>query len=778
MKQNKIIVIFLLCLFSLSSLAQNNIFSNLRLPFSKKEVMEINPHVLFFYDVTLTNGKNIVADGFDLSFQTNTYEILHANGYLDSLFVRENEKQMHSFDTMTLIYSCSFKVSKQQMKKEFAYLNVENIDGNCTLYINGQKVREYHNAFMRYNDNIKPFLKKGKNKLRLVFSPKDSVRMNQRSPQYLYGWDWHPKTLAPSISAIYLSFEDNKPILDYKSIQTKSIKKDVAEVLLSLKFRKPLTKKHILSLESDDYSIDFILKPNESGEYCFPFTIENPKLWWPNGSGEQYLYKSKILIDDVWDSDIRYGIRTIELVRKKDTLHNPNLRNKKTIGESFYFNVNGQPVFCKGANFITGPTTKTSDIILAQEANMNMLRVWGGANYGDEEFYNLCDEYGIMVWQDFPFACELYPADSSFLANVKEEATQNIQRISGHPSLALYCGNNEIWEGWNNWGWKQMVKDTTKAVEDYNKLFKELLPKLVSEYAPTIDYIHSSPLEYGWGHEESRQIGDCHYWGVWWGDSTFETYTRKVPRFMSEFGFQSAMNFSTAQKYCSSPYTKNNDAFAIHQKHDRGFELIDSRVKEWFGDVIKTDEDYITYTNLTAAEGLKLAIEAFRRAKPYCMGILFWQYNELYPCIGWGCIDYSSDVKPTYYTATLSYQPVIFSIDKYSNEDSVFVYACSDVDKEVELDYTIKILDNNDSLHYKFIETTTNIPANESKLIASIAYKDIKDFDKKTCYLWAEGTYEDAYINNYAFFSYPKDYISLQKYLDVIYFYYFGDDIR
>ena len=530
--------------------------------------------------------------------------------------------------------------------------------------------------------------------------------------------------------------------------------------------------------KSDDYNIDFILKPNESGEYCFPFTIENPKLWWPNGSGEQYLYKSKILIDDVWDSDIRYGIRTIELVRKKDTLHNPNLRNKKTIGESFYFNVNGQPVFCKGANFITGPTTKTSDIILAQEANMNMLRVWGGANYGDEEFYNLCDEYGIMVWQDFPFACELYPADSSFLANVKEEATQNIQRISGHPSLALYCGNNEIWEGWNNWGWKQIVKDTTKVVEDYNKLFKELLPELVSEYAPTIDYIHSSPLEYGWGHEESRQIGDCHYWGVWWGDSTFETYTRKVPRFMSEFGFQSAMNFSTAQKYCSSPYTKNNDAFAIHQKHDRGFELIDSRVKEWFGDIIETDEDYITYTNLTAAEGLKLAIEAFRRAKPYCMGILFWQYNELYPCIGWGCIDYSSDVKPTYYTATLSYQPVIFSIDKYSNEDSVFVYACSDIDKEIKLDYTIKILDNNDSLHYKFIETTTNIPANESKLIASIAYKDIKDFDKKTCYLWAEGTYEDAYINNYAFFSYPKDYISLQKYLDVIYFYYFGDDIR
>lgn len=764
---------------SILSIAQEGIFTDLRIPFSKKEVMEINPHILFFYDVTLTNGKGIVADGFDLGFQTDTYEILLANGYLDSIFVRENEKQMHAIDTMTWIYSCNFSVSRKQMKKNFAYLNVENINGNCTLYINDKKVREYHNSFMTYRDDISAFLKRGKNKLRMVFTPKDSIRMNQRSPQYLYGWDWYPQTLAPSIGAIYLSFEEDKPLLDYKNIQTKSINGDNANMMLNLKFRNPLKEEHRLTLELEEYNIDFPLKPNENGEYSFGFPIANPKLWWPNGSGERYVYKSRILIDNEFSCDVKYGIRTVELVREKDTLVSPpNPKHKGNVGESFYFKVNGKPVFCKGANFIAGPTTKVSDIILAQQANMNMLRVWGGANYGDEEFYNLCDEYGIMVWQDFPFACELYPADSAFLASVKEEAIQNIQRISTHPSLALFCGNNEIWEGWNNWGWKQVVKDTNKAVEDYDRLFKDLLPSLVSKYAPTIDYIHSSPMEYGWGYEESRQIGDCHYWGVWWGDSTFETYTRKIPRFMSEFGFQSAMNLSTAETYCSSPYKKDNKAFAVHQKHDRGFELIDSRLKEWFGDIVETDEDYVTYTSLTAAEGLKLAIEAHRRAKPYCMGTLFWQYNELYPCIGWGCIDYSGDVKPIYYTAALSFQPIIFSIDKYSNTDSVFVYACSDIDREVSLDYSIKILDQEDSLHYKFIENKTKLNANETVKIASIAYKDIKDFNPNTCYLLAEGIYEDAYINNYLFFVYPKDYISMQKYMDVVYFYYFGDEDR
>ncbi|MBR1769522.1 MAG: hypothetical protein IJ748_03600 [Bacteroidales bacterium] len=768
----KEITLFLICITAvLCCFAQKHDFPSLRLPFSKQELMEVNPHTLFFYDVTLTNGREIVADGFDLGFNVNTYDILQENGYISPLFVAANERQAERIDTMTWIFSCEFRVSKQQMKKDFAFLNAEGVDGNAEVYINNKKVRNYRNSFMTYHDEVKSFLKRGKNKLRIVFTPKDSVRMNQRSPQYLYGWDWYPRTLAPRISAFYMSFEDDAPILDFKGVRTKSLNvgtssETKAEMTLDLKFRYPLKERHILTLNSSFFDFDFDLQPNQSGEYSLDFTIDNPKLWWPNGSGEQYMYKCALYLDKDEQSyaDLNFGIRTVELVRDKDS-----------IGRSFYFKINGKPVFCKGANYIADGQTRMTDVLLAEQADMNMFRLWGGAAYGDEEFLSLCDEYGIMVWQDFPFACELYPADSVFLNNVYMEAAQNIQRLSAHPSLALFCGNNEIWEGWNNWGWKQREKDSVKVVENYNKIFHELLPSLVERYAPEISYIHSSPVDYGWGHEESRREGDSHYWGVWWADSNFETYTRKVPRFMSEYGFQSLMNYSTALQYCTSPFTETNEGFALHQKHDRGFALIDSRMKEWFGDVVKTDEDYVTYSQLLSQEALKIAIETHRRNKPYCMGTLFWQYNEKYPCVGWGCIDYSGDVKPTYYTAMLSYQPLIFSIDRFTCEDSVFVYACSDMDIDINLQYTLEILDQNDTVRYKSIGTDVKLKAGESKKIASLSYKDITDFDKHTCYLWIEGVTEGMFINNYAFFTYPKDYVSLARYLNTVYKYYFGD---
>ena len=751
---------------SCSAMAQG-----LRLPFSQKEMAEMSPNLLFFYDANLRSSDNkIKAKDFDLVFYTNTYEILEANGIIDDMFVGTNEKQLKEIDSKTWIYSCEFYLNKRQLKKDYAILNIENIDGNCELFINKKKVREYHNSFMRYRDDIKQFLKKGKNNIELVFTPKDSIRMKQRAPQYLYGWDWHPQTLAPKINAIYLTFEDNVPVLEAKYIQTKAINNNVAQMNLTLKFEKPLNREYTLVLSprknnADGINKEITLQPNTTGEYIVDFEIENPKLWWPNGLGPQQLYSNEMWLkeDSLFLGTITFGVRTIDLVREKDEY-----------GESFYFSVNGQPVFAKGANYILTPESKDDDIMKAAMANMNMLRIWGGSDYGDDAFYDLCDRYGIMVWQDFPFACELYPADSAFLVNVEKEAIQNVQRISGHPSLALYCGNNEIWEGWFNWGWKESIKDTTNTVADYDKLFRNLLPNVVSKYAPTIDYIHSSPVEYGWGHEESRKIGDSHYWGVWWGDSVFEAYTRKIPRFMSEYGFQSVMNKTTASRYCKHPYTKDNESFAIHQKHDRGFELVDARVHQWFGEY-NDDEVYMIYSQLTQQEGIKLAIEAHRRNKPYCMGSLFWQYNEPYPCVGWGCLDNSGEEKLVYYTAQLAFQPVIFSIDKYSSEDSLFIYVCSDVNNDVSLDYHVYIADNNDSNKYSLTTKNLQIKANETKQIISLAYKDIKDFNKDTDYLWIEGIYNDVTITNYAFFVYPKDYVSIDKYFQVHFDYYVGE---
>jgi beta-mannosidase len=739
----------------------------------------VEDNVIFFYDAQLSNGEDIKCKDFDMDFYINTYAILQSNGIIDSMFVRQNEKQLEAIDKMNWNYYCEFKVDKQQLQKDFAYLNIQNIDGNCALYINKKFVKNYNNSFLEYHDNVKKYLKKGKNKIELRFTPKDSIRMHQRSPQYLYGWDWYPKTLAPRINAIWLSFENDTPCMDYANIQTKEIiynneGKQNGEMILNILFRRPLTSTHklIITNHKQDYDyavdidedMDFVLEPNESGYYTFEFTLKDAELWYPNRMGKQYLYNVDICLDSLSNilQTTQFGVRTIDLVRQQDS-----------IGESFFFKVNGQDVFMKGANYIMTYANPTTDIILAANANMNMLRIWGGSDYGSDEFFDLCDKYGILVWQDYPFSTELYLVDENFINNVKADAIQNTIRIAGHPSLALMCGNNEIWEGWNHWGWKQIVKDTIQAVKDYDYLFKDILGNISKQYVPTLDYIHSSPVNHGWGSERSRTNGDCHYYGVWWADSNFETYTHKIPRFMSEYGFQGAMNQQTAEIYCSRPYTKDNEDFAIHQKHPRGFELIDNRLKEWFGDYT-SDDQYILYSQLTQQEGMKMAMEAHRLHKPYCMGTLFWQYNDPYPCVGWGCVEKNGDVKPLYYTAQKSYQDVIFIIDK-NVKDSVRIYVCSDLNTDTCLTYKLSILNNEDSARYVDIQEKTTIKANQVQELRSIAYKDLKDFNPNTDYLFIEGYYGDELISNYAFFCYPKDYISREKYFDVIYNFYFDD---
>lgn len=664
------------------------------------------------------------------------------------MFIGTNEEKYSFLDTTAWTYNKVMYLNKEPVKNKSVTFKVGKVIGNAKFYFNDKLFLETNNGFKSYKLDVREFLKVGDNELKIVFTPishslnydnnkyntlASEKRVINRYPQYLFGWDWHPKMLYPLFGKIEIKSNYKDTDIDYY-VQTLKIENDTAYM--------------VLNIENDTHY----------------FQIANPRLWWPNGMGESYVYLGTT--NDIGytkiDKMIHFGIRTIELVQEKDS-----------IGQSFYFKINGKPMFVKGANYIKEVKTDIDEIKLAKQLGINMLRIWGGSSYGDYTFYDYCDELGILIWQDFPFACALYPADSSFLDNVKEEAIQNVKRIAKHPSLALWCGNNEIWEGWNNWGWKQEVKDTALAVENYNKLFKELLPSIVKEYTPTINYIHTSPL-HGWGEKESLTHGDCHYWGVWWGDSIFETYTRKVPRFMSEYGFQSPPTLSTLEDYMSKPYSKGNPEFAIHQKHPRGFELIDNRVKQWFGDY-SDDEDYIFKAGATAQEAYKIAIEAHRRAMPYCMGTMFWQFNEPYPAIGWSCIDYNNKPKPIYYTIKKAYEPIIFSIDKYSNPDSIFIYICNDSYESSSLDYTIQIKDNNDKIKFSVTPNTISAEKFKSKIIYSIALKDIKDFNPKTDYLWVEGEIENNYeenkgkktISNYTFFVYPKDYIDINKHNEV-----------
>ncbi|MBR3411696.1 MAG: lipoprotein [Bacteroidales bacterium] len=364
------------------------------------------------------------------------------------------------------------------------------------------------------------------------------------------------------------------------------------------------------------------------------------------------------------------GKREEEPIAKPKSWNVELRQEKDSIGQSFTFYKNGKPIFAKGANWIPchsfpilTPAMKERYRYLltsAKEANFNMLRVWGGGIYEPDYFYDLCDSLGIMVWQDFNFSCALYPSDSNFLNNVKIEAEQQVRRIAKHPCVVVWCGNNEVKNGWEDWGWQQQYNWTPEQIatlqHGIDTLFgtNGILAQAVKKYDPLHRaYITTSPL-YGWGHPECVTHGDSHYWGVWWGEQPFEMYKEKTGRFMSEYGFQSYPDYSTVCRYCpedqrciDSPTMKN------HQKHGRGLEIIDKAMMQYYG-VSSKDlslEDFCYVSQLLQAWGMGYGIYQHLTQQPLCMGTLYWQLDDCWPVASWSSIDYYGNWKALHYRA-------------------------------------------------------------------------------------------------------------------------------
>jgi beta-mannosidase len=352
------------------------------------------------------------------------------------------------------------------------------------------------------------------------------------------------------------------------------------------------------------------------------------------------------------------------------------ITGKDSIGESFYFSVNGKPTFIKGANWIPLdnflPRAKKSKryeqlIKAAKEANINMLRVWGGGVYEDDVFYDLCDKYGIMVWQDFMFAGALYPADSSALRNIEAEIRYQVKRLRNHPCIALWCGNNEIEEAWFNWGWQKQFNysagDSLTLWNDYKKIFHELIPGILKELDPQRPYWPSSP-SLGWGRDSAYKKGDVHYWGVWWGKEPVEKYNEKVGRFVSEYGMQGMPGMKTIEQFSLPPDRDTSSAvMRTHQKHPFGWENIKYYIEQKFR-APKSFKDLVYVSQLMQADAIKTAIEAHRRNKPTTMGTMFWQWNDCWPVTSWSAVDYYGRKKALYYEVKRSYNDlVILPID-------------------------------------------------------------------------------------------------------------------
>ncbi len=595
----------------------------------------------------------------------------------------------------------------------------EGLDTYAKIYINNQRLNnisfyEANNAFRTWEFDIPNNLKERNNELRIEFYPSNKVdsaeasklpytlpdnRVFTRKPQYQSGWDWGPKLNTVGITKpVYFLSWSGFIIKDFQVYQ-QQLSKEKAILIVETEVLSDVNQEIKLHYNVNNKTLLKTTSKVIEGKNTIKQKIEidNPKLWYPNGLGDQPLYDIQVKAQSYLAKDVantKIGLRTIELSTKEDS-----------IGSEFVFYVNGEPIFVKGVNYIPSdsfiPTREKEQYYnLLQnvaDANMNMIRIWGGGIYEDDEFYEKCDELGLLVWQDFMFACALYPSDKNFIDNVKAEAIEQVKRLNNHPCLALWCGNNEVKNGWEDWGWQQnyTIDQRAEINKNINNLFNNILADIVKRYDKSTNYIPTSPL-WGWGHQESITHGNAHYWGVWWGEEPFEVFDEKTGRFMAEYGFQSYPEISTILKFAdkdnlsfSSPVIKS------HQKHDRGYEIISKSIDKYLYNLPEKNEisfdNFIYLSQIVQAYGIEKAIESHRYKKPYCMGTLFWQLNDCWPCASWSCIDYYGNKKALYYSSKEKFKDLI--IVPKQLKDTLNIYLVSDKSTDLKGNLEINILD-------------------------------------------------------------------------------------
>lgn len=698
---------------------------------------------------------------------------LISNKIIPDPFKDENEKKVQWVENEDWNYQMAFIVSSQELKNDNIDLVFNGLDTFSEIYLNGKLLKKTDNMFRKWEIPVKQYLKTGKNTVRITFKSAvntgkelakkvpftmpESPRSFVRKAQYQFGWDWGPRLVTAGIwKDVQLEFWNNAKIITVKDIQNKTSK-----AINDLRFDV-----EIYAENAGDYTLDLnkihqkISLKKGINMISVPYETKGMKLWQPNGRGEADLYDFEVKLSkdqkNIDGKNIRIGLRTVELVQEKDEK-----------GKSFYFKVNGQPLYIKGTNWIPGDSfsprmtkEKYQKLIKdTKDANMNMIRIWGGGIYEDDEFYKACDENGILVWQDFMFAGSFYPADEAFLNNVKEEVKDQVNRLQNHPSIALWCGNNEIDEAIVNWGYQKQFKyskdDSLQVWKDYKKLFHDVIPNALSENLKSDKNIYwpSSP-SIGWGHKESLTEGDSHYWGVWWGEQPFEIYNEKVGRFMSEYGFQGTPSLETTKSMFSGTPDLNlqNPTIKAHEKHARGWDIINEYLKRDY----KIPKDFVQYnyvSQLLQARGMQIAIEAHRRAKPYNMGTLYWQLNDCWPVVSWSSIDYLGNWKAFHYQAKRSFEPVLVSIAE--TDKSYDVYLISDLMNTLKLDTKFELIDFKGKILWKSSQSD-DINADVSKKIKRISKSELAQFNLSEAVLKISSE-KDATFQKLFFFNKPKD---------------------
>lgn len=696
------------------------------------------------------------------------------NNRIEDPFYRLNERHLQWIDKTDWEYRTNFKADPNILRKDNLDLVFEGLDTYAEIYLNDQLILTTDNMFRTWRAGCKDNIRKGDNSLRIRFlspineglkklrahgyplpasndqSETGGVGDQRISPfvrkaPYHFGWDWGPRLVTSGIwRPVSLEAWDNVRIRDLQ-VLTKNLEPDQAD--LEAQFNVLAVKE--VQLDARIYADSVLIReetlalvPGEN-PVNIAFTIPNPGLWWPNGLGDQKIYGIKVVLgrgsEMAGEAETTTGLRTLRLVQDPDP---------DGSGKSFYFEINGVPVFAKGANYIPNDvflTRVTPDryeymVSSAAEANMNMLRVWGGGIYENDLFYDLCDQYGIMVWQDFMFACSMHPGDDDFLESVRLEATDNVKRLRNHPSIVLWCGNNEIetaWAEWDEnrgWGWKQLYnrEQRTAIWKAYDTLFHKILPDVVATCDPEVPYWHSSPSA-GLGKLAGydTKSGDMHYWGVWHGQHPFSDFRKYRARFMSEYGFQSFPEFNSVKKYTlPEDHSIESEVMMSHQRSGIG----NLRIRQYMDPDYRIPSDFEPFLyvgQLLQAEAIKMAIESHRSDRPYCMGTLYWQINDCWPVASWSGIDYYGRWKALHYFVREAFKPVALVMDE--QEGNVRVHIVSDLPETQTAMLVMKIIrfDGRELWRESF---PVHFPAQSSSLCFE---KDIPGLDTATCVMVA-----------------------------------------
>lgn len=660
----------------------------------------------------------------DFQFEKNYFKEYYARFVKEPLpknYFDAEKKAMGYFNSLSWEFRYRFNYSDYLQHHPHVVLILNRVNTFCEIHINEKKIKFLKNAFIEYKIDLKNHLKKGINEIKLVFHPShlyakenlldktfnfpaDNQSGELKTAPYIrqkqsdFGWDFiRPSHFFGLKSSAQLLFWNTIRIDQLKSKQL-SLSKTKARVELSYSIYSGISDSIDVNYFVNDEYATYALEVNKKikvkvGENIFQDTIEinAPRKWYPRGTflaDSSSLYQFSLIINSPqhnWahTKTTHFGLRTVELIQEKDEY-----------GQSFYFRINGYPIYAKGYNI-----TDRIDESVFIGTNFNCLRVWGGGEYLSDEFYTLADQYGVMIWQDFMFSGSYYPADSGFLKSVDEELKYQIKRIAQHPSLVLWCGNNEIDVAAKNWGWEKKynysIQQQAQFKKNYEKLFQQFIPARIAELDPSIPYIHTSPLS-NWGKEEDFNSGDNHYWGVWHGEEAIDSFATKIPRFASEFGFPSLPNRAEYAFGGTEIGMNLPDILSRLVLSYKGYPLLEKYIRANYKNP-NSLQDWIYLSQLTQAKALKIAIQA-QRLSQKCKGSLVWQLNGGEYVADWSILDFHEGPKMAFYTCEKNFEPVL-PVLKMENNSMYLTLINNYTDELNSCQFSYQIVDQNGKVY-------------------------------------------------------------------------------